>query len=67
MGALSGLMLELGADYSDGIRLTLPRGSAHIYPCAERSAVAVAVDSPDAEFASSLALSAGEIIRALGL
>lgn len=67
MGALSELMLELGADYSDGIRLTLPGARAHIYPRAEKSAVAVAVDSPDAEFASSLALSAGEIIKALDL
>ena len=67
MGALSALMLELGADYSDGIRLRFPRASVHIYPRSERSAVAVAADAPDAEFAASLALSAGEIIKALGL
>ena len=67
MGALSELMLELDADYSDGIRLSAPRGRVHIYPRAGRSAVAVAVDSPDAEFADALALSAGEIIRALNL
>ena len=34
---------------------------------AANSAVAVAVDAPDAEFAAALALDAGEIIRALGL
>ena len=67
MGALSSLMLEMGADYSDGIRFPLAAGSVHIFPRAETSALAVAVDAPDAEFASSLALSAGEIIKALGL
>ena len=67
MGALSSLMLEMGADYSDGIRFPLAAGGVHIFPRGERSAVAVAVDAPDAEFASSLALSAGEIIKALDL
>ena len=67
MGALSSLMLEMGADYSDGIRFPLAEGSVHICPRAETSAISVAVDAPDAEFASSLAFSAGEIIKALDL
>ena len=67
MGALSSLMLEMGADYSDGIRFPLAEGSVHICPRADRSALSVAVDAPDAEFADALALSAGEIIRALDL
>ena len=67
MGALSPLMLEMGADYSDGIRFPLAAGSVHIFPRGEKSALAVAVDAPDAEFAASLALSAGEIIKALDL
>lgn len=67
MGALSSLMLEMGADYSDGIRFAAPGGRVHIFPRAEDNAIAVAVDSPDAEFASSLALSAGELIKALNL
>ena len=67
MGALSTLMLEMGANYSDGIRFPLAEGGVHICPRAETSALAVAVDAPDAEFASSLALSAGEIIKALDL
>ncbi|MBR0040391.1 MAG: nucleotidyltransferase family protein [Oscillospiraceae bacterium] len=67
MGALSSLMLEMGADYSDGIRFPLAEGSVHICPRADRCALSVAVDAPDAEFASALALSAGEIIRALDL
>ena len=67
MTALSSLMLEMGADYSDGIRFPLAAGGVHIFPRAARSAVAVAVDAPDAEFAASLALDAGEIIKALDL
>ena len=67
MGALSELMLELDADYSDGIRVSAPCGSVHFFPRAEKSAVAVGVDSPDAEFAAALTLSAGEIIKALDL
>ena len=67
LGALSTLMLEMGAEFSDGIRFPLAQGSVHICPRAETSALAVAVDAPDAEFAASLALSAGEIIRALDL
>ena len=67
MGALSSLMLEMGADYSDGIRFPLAAGSVHIFPRADKSALAVAVDAPDAEFAASLVLSAGEIIKALDL
>ena len=67
MAALSSLMLEMGADYSDGIRFPLAEGGVHICPRAETSALSVAVDAPDAEFASSLALSAGEIIKALDL
>ena len=67
MTALSTLMLEMGADYSDGIRFPLGRGSVHICPRAETSARSVAVDAPDAEFAEALALAAGEIIKALDL
>ena len=60
-------VLEMGADYSDGIRFPLAEGGVHICPRAGTSALAVAVDAPDAEFAASLALSAGEIIKALDL
>ncbi len=67
MTALSTLMLEMGAEFSDGIRFPLGSGSVHICPRAEESALRVAVDAPDAEFASALALSAGEIIKALDL
>jgi dTDP-glucose pyrophosphorylase len=67
MGALSSLMLEMGADFTDGIRVPLPAGEVHIRPRADRSAISVSVRAPDAEFAASLALSAGEIIRALNL
>lgn len=67
MGALSEAMLDMGADYSDGIRLAGWGYSLHIAPLAAREAVRVSVRSPDAEFARSLALSAKEVIDALGL
>ena len=67
MGALSELMLELDADYADGIRLTRENFSLHIAPLCDTSAVRVAVRAEDAEFARALAFSAREIITALGL
>lgn len=67
MGALSEAMLDMGADYSDGIRLAGRGYSLHIAPLAAREAVRVSVCSQDTEFARSLALSAKEVIDALGL
>lgn len=67
MGTLSEFMLDLGADYSDGLRLYGAGYALHISPLEERAAVRVAVASPDAEFAESLALSAKELIDALAL
>ena len=67
MGALSEAMLDMGADYSDGIRLAGRGYSLHIAPLAAREAVRVSVRSADAEFARSLALSAKEVIDALGM
>jgi len=65
MGALSELMLEMHADYSDGIRLEGDRYRLHIAPLPQRSAIRIAVDSEDAEFARALALSAKELAEAL--
>lgn len=67
MGSLSELMLELDADYTDGIRIRGDRYRMHIAPLADRQAVRVAVRAEDAEFAKSLALSAKELIEALDL
>lgn len=67
MGALSELMLDMGADYSDGIRMRTERYALHIRPCADRSAVRIGVQSEDAEFAKELALSAKELAKALEL
>ena len=67
MGVLSEALLELGADYSDGITLHGSGYLLHIAPREDISAVRVAVRSPDAEFARSLTLSAKELIEALGL
>lgn len=65
MGKLSRLMLELDADLSDGIRLCRPGFRLHISPEESRSAIRVAASAEDAEFARSLAISAGEVVRAL--
>ena len=67
MGALSELMLDMGADYSDGLRLRTERYSLHIRPCAGRSAVRIGVRADDAEFAKELALSAKALAQALKL
>lgn len=65
MGALSRCMLEMDADYSDGIRLDTGRFRLHIAPLAQRSAIRIDVDAPDAEFARELAISARDLARAL--
>ena len=67
MGALSQLLMDMGADYSDGIRLTGPRFEMHISPLSASSAVRIAVNSADAEFARELAVSAKELAQALDL
>ena len=65
MGTLSELMLDMGADLSDGIRLRGQGYELHICPSARRSAVRIAVQSEDAEFAKELALSAKAVAEAL--
>lgn len=67
MGTLAELMLELGADYSDGIRVHGGGYELHISPSASRSAVRIAVQAEDAEFAKSLCLSARDLAAALAL
>ena len=67
MGALSRALLEMDADYSDGIRLSSPRYSLHVSPLAARSAIRIAVASEDAEFADRLALSFRELAKALDI
>lgn len=65
MGRLSQWMLELPADYSDGIRLHEPGFDLHICPLADRSALRIAVNAGDGEFARRLAFSARDLARAL--
>lgn len=67
MHALSEAMLDMGADYSDGIHLRGNSYTMHIAPLSAMSAVRVSVRAEDAEFARSLALSARELITALDL
>ncbi len=65
MGALSAWMLEMPTDYSDGIRLHDPRFELHIAPSVQKSALRIAVNAEDAEFARRLAFSARDLAAAL--
>ena len=65
MGRLSQWMLELPAEYEDGIRLKDARFDLHICPEAGSSALRIAVNAEDAEFAKRLAFSARDLARAL--
>lgn len=65
MGQLSELLMDMGADYSDGLQLQGPRFHLRISPLASRSALRISVASQDAEFARELALSARDLARAL--
>lgn len=67
MGTLAELMMDMGADYNDGIRLHGRRYDMHISPSAARSSVRIKVNSEDAEFARELALSARELVQALDM
>ncbi len=65
MGRLSQWMLELPTEYEDGIRLKDARFELHIRPEAESSALRIAVNAEDAEFAKRLAFSARDLANAL--
>ena len=65
MGRLSRWMLELPTDYADGIRLHAPRYELHICPEDEKSALRIAVNAEDAEFARRLAFSARDLAEIL--
>ena len=67
MGTLSEQLLELGADYSDGLRLERENYRLHIAPMPAASALRVCVRSADTEFARSLALSVKELVERLDL
>ena len=65
MGVLSELLMDMGADYSDGLRLHGKGYELRISPLASRSALRISVQSEDAEFARQLALSARDLAKAL--
>lgn len=65
MRSLSELLMDMGADYSDGLQLDAPRFHLRISPLASRSALRISVSSQDAEFARELAISARDLARAL--
>ena len=65
MGTLSELMLDMGAEYDDGIRLKGRNYELHICPSAVKSAVRIAVRSDDAELARALCLTAKDVAEKL--
>lgn len=65
MGVLSELLMDMGADYSDGLRIHGKGYELRISPLASRSALRISVQSEDAEFARQLALSARDLAKAL--
>lgn len=67
MGALSALMLEMDADYSDGIRLMGKGFRLRLSPRENKNAIRISVAARDGEFARRLAFSARDLIRALDL
>ena len=67
MAVLSDAVMELGADYSDGIRLETPYFFLHIAPRESISAIHVSARAEDAEFAEELMLTAKELIEKLEL
>ena len=67
MGTLSELMLDMGAEYDDGIRLKGKNYELHISPSAVRSSVRIAVSSEDAEYARALCESAKNVAEKLNM
>ena len=65
MRVLSEELMELGADYSDGISLKGRNFEMHIRPSAELSALKIAVKSHNEEFARDLLSSAVKAVDAL--
>ena len=67
MEALSTALMEMDADYSDGIRLIRPHFKMHISPLSSCSQLRIAVSAANEEYAKSLALSAKELAEAFNL
>ena len=58
-------LMDMGADYSNGLSLNTPRFELHVSPLCRSSALRISVKADDAEFARSLCLSARELAEAL--
>lgn len=65
MGRLSEVLLDMGADYSDGLRLETGRCSLHVAPSVKDSAIRIYAASPDVEFAREFSMTTKELIKAL--
>lgn len=65
MGRLSEALLDMGADYSDGLHLETPRCSLHVAPSVSSSAIRIYTSSEDSEFAREFSLTTRELLRSL--
>lgn len=65
MGALSAALMDMGADFEDGLRLSGRHFDLHISPLSSAAALRIAVNADDAEYARSLALSVRELAQSL--
>ena len=54
MGIVSAELMELGADYAQGLRLKTPRFLLRLYPAAEESALYLSVSSADEKLAGKM-------------
>lgn len=63
MGALSGELLPLGADFSDGLTLPGRHCGVRISPCPDEAALLIRASSGDVEFSRELAGAAMQLAR----
>jgi len=63
MRALSSVMMEAGADFSDGLSLRRAKGNIRVFPAAGESALELRVDSPDRREAYRLGQAMAGLIR----
>lgn len=65
MAELSGAFLDMGAEFSDGLRLRFDEGELKICACPDSAALRIIASASDAELAAELSLSAQRLLEAL--
>jgi hypothetical protein len=65
MGILSKELMDMGADYTDGLQLHGKGYDLRISPMARQRALRISVSSADTEFARHLAVTAKNLVKAL--